>query len=93
MPPKQPSMLPDLLQKVTRMPVSTAQDGQAVQPNHVYVIPPDKEINRYNGKIQLLDIVKKGVSHPIDFFYGSSPKIRDAMQQPLFYQVPGATAL
>lgn len=71
MPPKQPSMMPELLQKVTPIPVSTAIDGQSIEPNHIYVIPPDKEIAIYKGKIQLLDTVDKGAVLPIDFFLRS----------------------
>lgn len=71
MTPKQPSVMPELLQKVTKIPASAAQDGQAIEPNHVYVLPPDKDISVYQGRIQLLDMVRKGVAHPIDFFLRS----------------------
>ncbi len=64
--PKQPSMMPQLLQKITRVPVANAKDGQSIRPNQVYVIPPNKEITVYQGKIQLLDIVLKSISLPID---------------------------
>jgi len=71
MTPKQPSMMPDLLQRVSSIPVSAAKDGQTIMPDHVYVIPPDKDISIFKGKIQLLDILRKGVSHPIDLFLRS----------------------
>ncbi len=67
--PDQPSMLPDLLQRVTEMPVSMARDGQNLEPDHVYVVPPKKEISIYNGTIQLLDPMDKEISLPIDFFF------------------------
>ena len=68
---KQPSMMPELLQKAARIPVSTAKDGQTIEPDHIYVIPPGKEITVYKGKTQLLDIVEKGVTLPIDLFLRS----------------------
>jgi two-component system CheB/CheR fusion protein len=37
--PSQKSMLPDILCHTTTMPVTEAQEGMKVQPNHVYVIP------------------------------------------------------
>jgi two-component system CheB/CheR fusion protein len=37
--PKRESLLPGLLAKSTRMPVSQIADGMLVEPNHVYVIP------------------------------------------------------
>ena len=52
--PKQPSILPDLIQKVSRIPVAIARDGQRLEPDHVYVVPPNKEITLFNGRIQML---------------------------------------
>ena len=69
--PKQPSILPDLLQKVSRIPVSIAKDGQPIEPDHVYVVPPDQEITLFKGKIQLLDILAKRAALPIDLFLRS----------------------
>ena len=71
MTPNQPSIMPELLQKVAKIPVSAAGDGQQFESDHVYVIPPDKDISIYRGRIQLLDMVREGVSHPIDFFLRS----------------------
>lgn len=71
LPPKQPSMMAELLQRNARIPVSAARDGQAIEPNHVYVIPPDKEITIYKGNIQLMDLVIRRVPLPIDSFLSS----------------------
>ncbi|MFP4048747.1 MAG: CheR family methyltransferase [Desulfovermiculus sp.] len=69
--PHQPSMLPELLQKVTAIPVTVASDGQSLLPDHVYVVPPRKEVSMYNGVIQLLDPAEEVFSLPIDFFFRS----------------------
>ena len=71
MTPKQPSIMPELLQRAAKIPVSAAGDGQQIKSDHVYVIPPDKDISIYQGRIQLLDMIREGVSHPIDFFLRS----------------------
>ena len=71
MTPKQPSILAELLQKVSRIPIKTAVDGEPVQPDHAYVAPPDKEINLYQGTLQLLDFLKKRDHLSIDFFFRS----------------------
>jgi two-component system CheB/CheR fusion protein len=71
MTPKQPSRMPDLLQNITSIPVAAAEDGQPIEPDHLYVAPPDKEISIYQGKIQLLDAIPNGVSLPIDLFLRS----------------------
>ena len=69
MTPDRPSMLPQLLQKDTSLPVEMAADGNVLQPDHVYVVPPNKEINLYKGVIQLLDPVDGKIHLPIDFFF------------------------
>jgi len=69
--PNQPSLMPDLLQKTTSLPVSTARDGQIIEPGNIYVIPPDKEISVYRGALQLFAIQRKAVAHPIDLFLRS----------------------
>ena len=43
--PTHASFLRDALAKATTMTVSQAEDGTAVEPNHVYVIPPDADIS------------------------------------------------
>ena len=71
LPPDSPSMMPDLLGKVARIPVSTAEDGQVVAPDHAYVIPPDREISIFKGRLQLL-AMRKTIPHlPIDGFLRS----------------------
>jgi len=71
MTPNQPSLMPELLQKTALIPVSAAKDGALLEPDKAYVIPPNKDISVYNGKIQLLDMtIKKGLL-PIDFFFRS----------------------
>ena len=67
---KHPSMLPELLQNTARIPVSAAQDNETVQPDHVYVIPPDKEITVFKDRLQLADILETE-HHPIDTFLRS----------------------
>ncbi len=69
--PKQPSMMAELLQKVTPATVLNPKDGQQIEPNHIYIAPPDKEISLFKGKIQLMDTVKTPVPLPIDCFFRS----------------------
>jgi len=71
MTPHQPSLLPALLQKIASIPVSVAEDEEPLEPNRAYVIPPNKDVSIYNGKIQLLDMTTKRGLLPIDFFFRS----------------------
>ena len=66
MSPKQPSMLVEILQKAARIPVVRAEDGQILEPDHGYVISPDKEITIDKGRIQLTDMVERGVALTVD---------------------------
>ena len=51
--PTHASFLRDALAKATTMTVSQAEDGTAVEPNHVYVIPPDADISIHGGRLTL----------------------------------------
>ena len=51
--PTHSSFLRDALAKATTMTVSQAEDGTAVEPNHVYVIPPDADIAIQRGRLTL----------------------------------------
>lgn len=42
--PDQESLLPELLQRMTAMPVHEVNERLAVEPGHVYVIPPNRRL-------------------------------------------------
>lgn len=50
------SLLPELVQKRSKMKVHQVADGMKVQPNHVYVIPPNKNLSILHGVLQLFDL-------------------------------------
>ena len=49
----------------------SAEDSEPIEPDHIYIVPPNFDINVYKGKIQLMDKLSKGLSLPIDFFLRS----------------------
>jgi len=70
--PTQKGMLPELLQRITKMEVIQVKDRMQVQPNRVYVIPPNKSMSVLNGTLYLFDPVEsRGLRLPIDFFLRS----------------------
>jgi two-component system, chemotaxis family, CheB/CheR fusion protein len=70
--PDHDSSLPQLLQRLTPMTVVEVTDGMAVQPGHVYVIPPNHDLSLLHGKLHLLDpAAPRGLRLPIDFFFRS----------------------
>jgi two-component system, chemotaxis family, CheB/CheR fusion protein len=70
--PDHPSLLTEILARTTKIPVQEVTDGIAVEPNHVYVIPPNTQMIFAAGRLQLSPRTKtKGVYHPIDLFFRS----------------------
>lgn len=68
--PHHDSMLPELIQNKTKMKVSQVTDNMKVAANHVYIIPPDKELSIFNDTLQLLQRDKTDGTHrPIDAFF------------------------
>ncbi|TVQ08547.1 MAG: PAS domain S-box protein [Bacteroidetes bacterium] len=70
--PTQKGMLPELLQRITKMEVLQASEGMLVNPNCVYVIPPNKSMSILHGKLRLVPPVEtRGLRLPVDFFLRS----------------------
>ena len=70
--PTQKGMLPELLQRVSRMEVFQVKDRMAVKANNVYVIPPNKSMSILNGVLHLFEPKEaRGLRLPIDFFLRS----------------------
>lgn len=70
--PNYKGILPELLQRHTTMPVVQIQDGMKVEPDHVYVIPPNRDLSILHGTLRLLEpVVLRGLRLPIDFFFRS----------------------
>ena len=70
--PTQKGMLPELLQRITRMEVLQVKDRMPVLQNRVYVIPPNKSMSIFKGTLHLFDPVElRGLRLPIDFFLRS----------------------
>jgi two-component system CheB/CheR fusion protein len=64
--------VPGLFQRFTAMPVIEANDGIKIIPNHVYIIPPNKNMGIHNNQLLLFKIVQNnGASQAIDFFLQS----------------------
>ncbi|WP_253805661.1 CheR family methyltransferase [Hymenobacter taeanensis] len=67
--------LVEVLQGFTSLPVTQATDGQRVQRDHVYVIPPNSDLSLLHGVLLLLAPTQpQGRRLPIDFFLQSLAK-------------------
>lgn len=66
------SIMPELLQKSTKMKLFKAEDGMKVEPNHVYVAPANRDLAILHRIIQLIEPIEiHGLHLPIDFFFKS----------------------
>jgi two-component system CheB/CheR fusion protein len=65
-------MLVELLARMTSLQVVEATDGARVEPEHLYVIPPGKDMSLLHGTLHLLpQVTSRGRVLPIDFFFRS----------------------
>lgn len=70
--PTHASSMVELLARQTQMPVSEALDEILVEPNHVYVIPPNKYLALIDRRLRLSSPPERHVAPTaIDFFFNS----------------------
>ena len=70
--PTQKAMLAGLLQRITPMPVSEAENGKLIEPDCVYVIPPNTELSLSNGQLHLdKPSEPRGLRMPINILFSS----------------------
>ena len=68
--PNRKSLMAELLQRHTSMPVSQVEDGMKVRADHVYIIPPDRMLGIIDGTLQLLQTKEdRVIRHSIDYFF------------------------
>ncbi|HVL02614.1 MAG TPA: chemotaxis protein CheB [Dongiaceae bacterium] len=70
--PTHKTLLSELLQRVTAMPVREAEQGMRIQPNCVYVIPPNAELSVANEVLHLASHTEpRGMRLPINVLFSS----------------------
>ena len=70
--PDHSSLLTEILQRSTDMPVAEALDKTQVKPNNIYIIPPNRAMRIVNGALQLSQLAQaRGQCLPIDDFLTS----------------------
>ena len=72
MAPAHESILASLLQRTTKMPIGEASDGTVVEPNRVYILPPNSLMTISNGVLALTSRrLHSFKDRPIDEFFVS----------------------
>jgi len=64
------SLMDELIARHSTMPVKIVDDGDRVEPNRIYLIPPRKEMVVRDGQLILTD-KPHGLSLPVDIFFRS----------------------
>ncbi|PYV20556.1 MAG: chemotaxis protein CheR, partial [Acidobacteria bacterium] len=68
--PQHESALAGLVSRTARMPVAEVREGMRVEPNRIYVIPPNVNMALSNGVLRL-SRRPEGQHTSIDFFFNS----------------------
>ena len=69
--PTHESILPEILQRVTKIPVHEITDDIHLAPDHIYIIPSNKILTSADGVLQLTSREKKILNLSIDIFFTS----------------------
>ncbi len=69
--PKHKSLMAPLLAKSSRMPIAEATEGVRVEPDKVYVIPPDRYLALRGGAMHMTGPVERGGAPAMDAFLRS----------------------
>ena len=89
--PNHKDLLVELLQRKSPLPVVQITDRLRVQPNHVYVIPPNRDLSILHGVLHLLEpAAPRGLRLPIDHFFRSLAE--DQLQRSLVVILSGMGA-
>lgn len=79
--PSHNSLLPEILQRKTKIPVQEISDDVTVKPNHVYIIPSNKMLISNDGKLELSPRPgknEKQINLPIDLFFESLAEVHQS---------------
>jgi two-component system CheB/CheR fusion protein len=88
--PTKKDIMPELIQRYTRMPVAQAENDMVIEPNHVYVIPPNNDLTLSGGILKLRSpSMPRGVRMPIDVFLRSLAEDQREMSIALIFSGMG----
>ena len=82
--PAHASILTEILRRSTAMPVVEAQDQMAVAPNHVYVIPPNRDMAVFHGALRQEDSTVFHTQMNILWMADSGPQPGTVGKPPMF---------
>ena len=76
--PRHKSNLAQILSRSTPMPIREATDGMRLEPNQIYVMPPDRDMAVFHGALSLMPRPESKARHlAIDYFLHSLVEDQD----------------
>ncbi|EAZ93171.1 chemotaxis protein CheB [Crocosphaera chwakensis] len=67
--PNHPSMMPEIIQRETNLPVAAIEDEVAVEPGHIYVLPPGYNVELEDNRLRLRELTRNFANTIDNFFY------------------------
>ena len=75
--PEHKSHLPEILSRISKMPVQEVVEGMKIEVDHVYVIPPGASMTQVDGHLALTPRPPRAVQHmPIDHLFRSLAEVQ-----------------
>ena len=66
------SLMVEIIGRYTNMPVLQVEDGMNIEPDHVYIVPPNRNLTIDEGILVLSEIPRnRGINLPVDIFFRS----------------------
>jgi two-component system CheB/CheR fusion protein len=85
--PTHESALPEILQRITHIPIHEITEDIQLAPNHIYIIPPNKILISTNGALKLTPRDEKKLNLPIDPFLHLSLKSIKSMAVLILHKI------
>lgn len=73
------SILPELLSKVTNLPVNVIENDIHLAPDNIYVIPPNKTLTTFDGVLKITPRENLGTNALIDVFFTSLAEVHQML--------------
>jgi two-component system, chemotaxis family, CheB/CheR fusion protein len=79
--PSHESLLPEILQRETTLPVHEITNDINLAPNHIYIIPENKILTAYDGKLKIDPRQSGAINMAIDLFFNSLAEVHKSFSR------------
>ena len=90
--PNHTSVLPEILQRVAKIPVQEITDDIEILPDHIYIMPSAKILTAEDGVLSLSPREKFRTNYLINVFFKSLAEVHKILLTVYYYRVQAAMA-